>query len=128
MPAALRRLAATAADRDRYQEEILSKRVSILDLLEQYTFCDLSFGEFLEVLPSMRVRQYSISSSPRVNPARCSVTVAVVDAPAWSGNGQFHGTASNYRACRDAGDQVRRHSHTQRPLHTTGREAGRRSS
>jgi hypothetical protein len=35
-----------------------------LSLLEQYTSRELSFGEFLEMLPAMRVRQYSISSSP----------------------------------------------------------------
>ncbi len=99
-------LAAIAADRERYREEILIKRVSVLDLLQQYPSCELSFGEFLELLPAMRVRQYSISSSPRVNPARCSVTVAVVDAPAWSGHGQFHGTASSYLARRDPGDRV----------------------
>jgi cytochrome P450/NADPH-cytochrome P450 reductase len=98
-------LAAIAGDRDRYREEILNKRVSVLDLLEQYESCELSFGEFLELLPAMRVRQYSISSSPRENPARCSVTVAVVDAPAWSGRGQFHGTASSYLGRRDPGDR-----------------------
>jgi cytochrome P450 / NADPH-cytochrome P450 reductase len=100
------KLAAIAADRDRYREEILHKRVSVLDLLEQYPSCELSFGEFLELLPAMRVRQYSISSSPRENPTQCSVTVAVVDAPAWSGRGQFHGTASSYLARRDPGDRL----------------------
>ncbi len=100
------KLAAIAADRDRYREEILNKRVSVLDLLEQYASCELSFGEFLEMLPAMRVRQYSISSSPRENPAQCSVTGAVVDAPAWSGHGQFHGTASIYLERRDPGDRL----------------------
>ncbi|GAB4048663.1 bifunctional cytochrome P450/NADPH--P450 reductase [Catellatospora paridis] len=99
-------LAAIAADHSRYQEEILNKRVSVLDLLEDHPSCELSFAEFLEMLPAMRVRQYSISSSPRDDPTRCSVTVAVVDAPAWSGHGQFHGTASSYLARREVGDRV----------------------
>src|SRR5260370_24885427 len=54
----------------------------------------------------MRVRQYSISSSPRANPSRCTVTVAIVKAPAWSGQGEFHGTCSSFLARLRAEDQV----------------------
>ena len=99
-------LAALAADAGRYQTEILAKRVSVLDLLEQYESCQLSIGEFLELLPAMRVRQYSISSSPRVNPSRCTVTVAVVDAPHASGRGQFQGTCSSFLGRLHANEQV----------------------
>jgi sulfite reductase alpha subunit-like flavoprotein len=67
-----------------------------MDLLDSHPSCQLSFAEFLEMLPAMRVRQYSISSSPRRDPQRCTLTVAVVDASAWSGIGQFRGTCSSY--------------------------------
>ena len=80
-------LTEIAADSARYQAEVLKKRASVLDLLETYPSCKLSLGELLELLPAMRVRQYSISSSPRANPSRCTVTVAVTAGPAWSGQG-----------------------------------------
>ena len=99
-------LATLATDHERYTSEILQKRLSLLDLLEQYPSSVLNFGEFLELLPAMRVRQYSISSSSLVNPNQASLTVAVVDAPAWSGKGQFYGTCSSYLARLQVGDQI----------------------
>lgn len=99
-------LIALAKDPARYKAEVLEKRVSVLDLVEKYASIELSFAEFLELLPAMRVRQYSISSSPLANEARCSLTVAIVDAPAWSGAGRFHGTASSYLARLREGDKV----------------------
>ncbi len=99
-------LASLAQDTERYNSEILQKRLSLLDLLEQYPSSVLNFGEFLALLPAMRVRQYSISSSPLLNPQQASLTVAVVDAPAWSGKGQFYGTCSSYLARLQVGDRV----------------------
>lgn len=99
-------LAALAADPERYKAEILDKRVSVLDLLEAYPSSVLTFAEFLELLPAMRVRQYSISSSPRGSATQCSLTVAVIDAPAWSGQGRFHGTASSFLGRLSPGDTL----------------------
>ncbi|WP_434384320.1 bifunctional cytochrome P450/NADPH--P450 reductase [Melittangium boletus] len=99
-------LLALAREPERYTAEVLDKRVSVLDLLEQYASCLLSFADFLELLPAMRVRQYSVSSSPRADPTQCSLTVAVVDAEAWSGQGRFHGTCSSYLARLRPGDAV----------------------
>lgn len=99
-------LAALSRDAVRYKAEVLDKRVSVLDLLEQFTSCVLSFADFLELLPAMRVRQYSVSSSPRADPTHCTLTVAIVDANAWSGQGRFHGTCSSYLARLRPGDSV----------------------
>jgi cytochrome P450 / NADPH-cytochrome P450 reductase len=99
-------LQALASDVERYQKDILAKRISVLDLLEQYESCQIAIGEFLELLPAMRVRQYSISSSPRVNPSRCTVTVAVVNAPHVSGRGQFYGTCSSFLGRLHTNEQV----------------------
>ncbi|MBX3499413.1 MAG: cytochrome P450 [Alphaproteobacteria bacterium] len=99
-------LAAVAENAELYQASVLKKRVSVLEILEHYESCQVGLGEFLEMLPAMRVRQYSISSSPRAGATSCSLTVAVVDAPAWSGRGQFHGTCSSYLARLRSGDQV----------------------
>src|SRR5262249_43277963 len=51
-------------------------------------------------------RYYSISSSPMVYVARCSVTVGVVEGAAASGRGVYKGVCSNYLANRRAGDTI----------------------
>ena len=81
-----------------YLQHVLPKRISLLDMLEKYLSIDLELGTFLELLPPLKPRQYSISSSPLSNPNRLSLTVSVVNAPAWSGLGNFEGVASNYLA------------------------------
>jgi cytochrome P450 / NADPH-cytochrome P450 reductase len=83
---------------DSYEPQVLLRRVSALDLLERFPACELSLANFLEMLPPLRARQYSISSSPLWNDRRCSLTIAVVDAPALSGQGQHRGVASHYLA------------------------------
>ncbi|MCY8998788.1 bifunctional P-450/NADPH--P450 reductase [Bacillus spizizenii] len=89
-----------------YQEQILKKRISMLDLLEQYESCEMPFERFLELLRPLKPRYYSISSSPRVNPEQASITVGVVRGPAWSGRGEYRGVSSSYLAERQAGDDV----------------------
>ena len=86
------------AEEAAYQRELLPKRVSVLELLERYASCEPGLAAFLEMLPPVRARQYSISSSPLWNAQRCTLTVAVVDAPALSGQGRFHGMASTLLA------------------------------
>jgi cytochrome P450/NADPH-cytochrome P450 reductase len=92
--------------REAYEKEILAKRVSLLDLLERYASCQLTFGAFLEMLPPMRARQYSISSTPLWNATHCTLTVSVVDSPAFSGQGMYLGVASNYLATAQPGTRV----------------------
>ena len=58
------------------------------------------------MLPVMQPRYYSISSSPKVDAARCSMTVGVVEGPARSGRGVYRGVCSNYLAGRAAGATV----------------------
>jgi cytochrome P450/NADPH-cytochrome P450 reductase len=99
---ALETLAAEPA----YTDEVLARKTSLLDLLERFPACELALGAFLGALPAMRARQYSISSSPLRDPAQCSLTVAVLDAPALSGIGRRRGVASTYLAGLDAGALV----------------------
>lgn len=91
---------------DAYRTEILERRVSLLELLEQLPSCALDFADFLDMLSPMRPRQYSISSSPLHEPTRCTLTVSVLDAPAWSGNGQYRGACSNYLARLQPGARI----------------------
>ena len=95
-----------AASTERYRSDVLAKRKSVFDLLEEHPACELPFHAYLEMLSLLAPRYYSISSSPSVDPARCSVTVAVVEAPASSGRGVYKGVCSNYLAGRRVGDTI----------------------
>src|SRR5919202_513285 len=90
----------------RYREEILQKNVSLIDLLEEFRSCELPFNIYLELLPPLKPRYYSISSSPLVDPNKCSITVGVVDGPARSGRGRYQGVCSSYLAQQPVGSVV----------------------
>ncbi|TBU21982.1 fatty acid hydroxylase [Dichomitus squalens] len=90
-----------------YAEKVFKKRLSVLDILEENKDIALSLSTFLHMLPSMRIRQYSISSSPLWNPQRVSLTISVIDAPAISGRAEpFLGVASTYLSNLKKGDKV----------------------
>ncbi|KAJ6474020.1 fatty acid hydroxylase [Mycena vitilis] len=91
-----------------YNEAVQAKRLSVFEILESHADINLSIGAFLQMLPAMRVRQYSISSSPLWNPSRITVTISVLDAPALSGKATqpFLGVGSNYLASLMPGDRV----------------------
>jgi cytochrome P450 / NADPH-cytochrome P450 reductase len=95
-----------AAATERYRTDVLGKRKSVFDLLEEHPACELPFHAFLEMLSLLAPRYYSISSSPSGDPTRCSITAAVVEAPASSGRGIYRGVCSNYLAGRRAGDTI----------------------
>jgi cytochrome P450/NADPH-cytochrome P450 reductase len=94
------------ASTERYRTEVLARRKSVFDLLEEHPACELPFHLYLEMLSLLAPRYYSISSSPAGDPARCSVTVAVVEAPASSGRGIYKGVSSNFLARRRPGDTI----------------------
>ena len=92
-----------------YPTEISLKRVSILDLLERFpTTVSLPFGTFLSLLPAMRPRSYSISSSTVTGkPNRATLTYALVDQPSWANPSNAHvGVASSYLASLQPGDRL----------------------
>ncbi|WGI66120.1 thymidine phosphorylase [Escherichia coli] len=87
-----------------YQEAVLKKRVTMLDLLEQYEACELPFDHFLALLPGLKPRYYSISSSPKVDEKRLSITVAVVKGKSWSGRGEYAGIKVDKHSTGGVGD------------------------
>jgi cytochrome P450/NADPH-cytochrome P450 reductase len=95
-----------ATDVDAYTAQVLTKRLSILDLLERYPGCQLAFASFLQLLGPLTPRQYSISSSPRWNHDHVTLTIAVLRAPALSGTGVYEGAASTYLAHARPGTKV----------------------
>src|SRR6201999_3253760 len=94
------------ASAERYRSDILAKRKSVFDLLEEHPACELPFHAYLEMLSLLAPRYYSISSSPTGDPSRCSVTVAVVEGAASSGRGVYKGICSNYLAGRRTGETI----------------------
>src|SRR5215210_7260478 len=58
------------------------------------------------MLPPLRPRYYSISSSPLVTPEACSITVGMVEGPARSGHGTFKGVASRYLSAQVPDSQI----------------------
>ncbi len=99
-------LTALLADDATYEAEILHKRVSVLDLLERTPSCGLTFAAFLQMLAPLKTRQYSISSSPLWSADHCTLTLAVVDAPALSGQGRYYGAASTHLAQARPGTKI----------------------
>lgn len=91
---------------DLYRDEVLLKRRSVLDILELHPACELPFNIYLEMIPFLSPRYYSISSAPSHNPGHCSITVGVVDGPARSGLGEYEGVCSNYLLRSGPGDVI----------------------
>ncbi|KIL51053.1 bifunctional cytochrome P450/NADPH--P450 reductase [Jeotgalibacillus campisalis] len=89
-----------------YKQDILKKRITMLDLAEKYLACEMPFEGFLALLPPLKARYYSISSSPLHKEGEASITVSVVRGDAWSGKREYKGIASNYLASRSEGDKT----------------------
>ena len=105
-PKLLALIGEDAASTERYRAEVLGKRKSVFDLLEEHPACELPLHVYLEMLSLLASRYYSISSSPSVDASRCSVTIAVVEGAAASGRGTYKGICSNYLAGRRASETI----------------------
>jgi cytochrome P450/NADPH-cytochrome P450 reductase len=90
----------------RYRDEVMTPRKSAIDLLEQCPACTLPLGLYLEILPPIAPRYYSISSSPLADARQCSITVAIVNGAARSGHGTYNGICSSYLMRQRPGDVV----------------------
>lgn len=99
-------LTELAEDTDRYHREILEKRHAILDLLTRYPAIQLPPELYAALCPPLRPRFYSISSSALAHPGQVTLTVGTVQAPAWSGLGEYRGVATHYLRNLAEDDQV----------------------
>ncbi|KAG2413724.1 hypothetical protein HFD88_002913 [Aspergillus terreus] len=102
-------LRSLASDATRFVDEIVQQRVSPLDILLRHPVIDLPLNTFLTMLPPMRVRQYSISSSPLVDPSECSIKFSVLKSPSPSTSSRdsgFEGVASTYLAGLQPGEKA----------------------
>ena len=85
---------------------------SVLVMLEKYPSIDLAFKDFLALLPPLRLRLYSISSSPCQDPSLCTITYSIHqpvhtdpkidDSP----EGKLGGVASTYLAHLEPGSKA----------------------
>ncbi|MFE4059707.1 cytochrome P450, partial [Streptomyces sp. NPDC059096] len=81
---------------------------TLLDLIEDHPALRtaLTWPVLLELLPPLRPRQYSISSSPSAAPHHADLMVSLLDAPARSGRGEHTGVGSGYLTSLRPGDTV----------------------
>ncbi|MEU7576029.1 cytochrome P450 [Streptomyces sp. NPDC041068] len=98
---ALERLAAA-------EDGPTARRGSLLDLIEAHPALrgHLPWPVLLELLPPIRPRRYSISSSPAAAPGHAELMVSLLSAPDRSGRGTFRGTGSSYLHRVAAGDTL----------------------
>ena len=90
-----------------FESKVAMKRLSPLDILEMYPNAALPLGEFLAMLPPMRIRQYSISSSPLADPSIATLTWTVLDCSSKAEGGKrFLGVASNFLSNCEESDRV----------------------
>lgn len=98
--------ALAAADPETIREQVAVVGHSVLGLLEKYRACELPFEHFLELLPVLRPRHYSVSSSAAAQPGEVDLMVSLLAAPHRSGEGTFQGIASHYIQTVNPGDTL----------------------
>ncbi|MFD9939192.1 bifunctional cytochrome P450/NADPH--P450 reductase [Nonomuraea sp. NPDC059023] len=79
---------------------------TVLALLDEYPACELPFEVFLELMPALRPRNYSISTSPLASPGAVDLMVSQLSGPNRTGAGWFHGVASSHLAGVEPGAVV----------------------
>ena len=99
------RLAAVADDAA-FAETIIARRRCIADVLEDCGRPPFTLEDLLGFSKPLRVRNYSISSSPLADARRLSITVGEVSGPARSGHGTYHGLCSTHLLTLESGDLV----------------------
>ncbi len=103
-PSELRLLAV--ADDATFTENITLRRRSISDLLEDCGRPPFTLEDLLEFAKPLRVRNYSISSSPLLDSQRLTITVGQVSGPARSGHGTYRGVCSTHLLDLEPGDRM----------------------
>ncbi|MFC9225302.1 bifunctional cytochrome P450/NADPH--P450 reductase [Streptomyces hygroscopicus] len=89
-------------------EALAADHRTLLDVIEDNPALgeSLTWPVLLELLPPIRPRHYSVSSSPANDPHHVDLMVSLLQAPARSGRGDFRGTGSGYLHTVRAGDTV----------------------
>lgn len=88
----LQTLASYAGDKASSIDTSGSNQRSVLDILEAYPDIEMPFSMYLSMLTPMRIRQYSISSSPLKDPTVATITFSMAD----DGTNLHPGVATSY--------------------------------
>jgi len=99
-------LLGIANDSAKYVEFILKGRRSPVEVLARFSSVSLSLSDLIRSLPQMKLRYYSISSSPLKHPAHVHLTVAVVSYTVAATGITHGGLCSSYLASLSCGDEV----------------------
>merc|ERR1711871_1304077 len=97
---------ASTEGRDEFMSWISVPGRTIVEVLEAFPSVRVPFAAFLELVPRLMSRDYTISSSDKVHPGTCSITVKVVrDKKDGEENRMHHGVCSNFllregKSCR----------------------------
>ncbi|WP_371664573.1 hypothetical protein [Streptomyces sp. NBC_00280] len=87
-------------------EQVTAAGRGVLDLLERHRVCELPVEAFLELVPVLRSRHHSVSSSAEATPGEVDLMVSLLAVPHRSGQGTFHGIGSNCLRAATAGDTL----------------------
>lgn len=80
-----------------YQEFIINSRKNLMDVLEAFPSVQLPWDVFLEYVPRLKPRYYTIASSSKVHPQHIHVVLSVVQEKLADGR-TLMGVASNFLA------------------------------
>jgi cytochrome P450 / NADPH-cytochrome P450 reductase len=91
------------------EEARMADHRTLLDVIEDHPALReaLTWPFLLDLLPPIRPRTYSVSSSPSTAPGHVDLMVSLLRAPALSGRDTFRGTCSGYLDTVRPGDVVR---------------------
>lgn len=107
--ATLKELDNLLNDQTAFNKLVNEEHTSMFGLLSKYVLIEMPFANFLTTLLPLRVRQYSISSTPLANKNTCTITYTVVkhntDAPQ-TGDIEHEGVATTFLSTLSVGDTV----------------------
>ena len=90
---------ASPAGRDEFKKWVGDAKRTVLEVMERYRSVTVPFGDFVQIVPRLLAREYTISSSSKRHPGVCSVTCKVVNEPKDSvGDREHHGVCSTFLA------------------------------
>lgn len=99
------------AAKEEYAETISKPQMSVVELLQEFPSIKPPLGAFLELVPRLQPRLYTIASSALVQPTQVDIAVSVIDRPKPSKAGvaahprRLTGVASAFIACSGQGSE-----------------------
>ncbi|KAH8657534.1 NADPH--cytochrome P450 reductase-like protein [Tricladium varicosporioides] len=90
-----------------FESQVLTPHLTVISLLNQHPSINLLFPVFISSLSPLRLRYYSISSSPLANPGTCTITYSIHTIMAPNSQEQYHGVCGSYLSSLTPGMSIR---------------------